>query len=273
MDPDRGLRGDRAGLIWPPGESELAYGIRLHVWGRNALFTRPELKVERTSYDVMTPSAARGIVEAIHWKPAIRWVIDRIHVLEPIRFQSIRRNEVGHKAPAGSIKRAMNRGDLGGLQILVDEDRQQRAATVLVNPAYVIEAHFDLTDRADASDNVAKHLDIFTRRAARGQCFNQPVLGTREFSAHFALLDADASAAGRTWGELCVEGRLNATPAPLRAPGTESADLGFGTPRDLGYMLWDIDHSAPGRPSLLFRASLRDGVMEVPQPGSPEVKR
>ncbi|MCA0271752.1 MAG: type I-C CRISPR-associated protein Cas5c [Proteobacteria bacterium] len=232
----------------------MAYGIRLHVWGRHALFTRPELKVERTTYDVMPPSAARGILEAIHWKPSIRWVIDRIHVLEPIRFQPIRRNEVGHKAPAGTIKRAMNRGDLEGLQLLVDEDRQQRASTVLVNPGYVIEAHFDLTARADASDTEGKHLDIFNRRATRGQCFHQPCLGTREFAAAFALIASDA-------------------PLPPRNPEFETPELGFGTARDLGFMLWDIDHAAPGRPSLLFRASLRDGVMEVPQPGSPEVKR
>jgi CRISPR-associated protein Cas5d len=232
----------------------MTYGIRLHVRGRHALFTRPELKVERHSYDVMPPSAARGILEAIHWKPAIRWVIDRIHVLEPIRFQSIRRNEVGHKAPAGSIKRAMNRGDLEGLQILVDDDRQQRASTVLLNPAYVIEAHFVLTPRADADDTEGKHLDIFNRRAARGQCFHQPCLGTREFAAEFTLLAPDAS-------------------LPPRNPGAQGTDLGFGAPRDLGFMLWDIDHAAPGRPSLLFRASLRDGVMEVPPPGSSEIKR
>lgn len=232
----------------------MAYGIRLHVWGQHALFTRPELKVERVSYDVMTPSAARGVLEAVHWKPAIRWEIDRIHVLEPIRFQSIRRNEVGHKAPAGTIKRAMNRGDLEGVQLLVDEDRQQRASTVLVAPRYVIEAHFTLTARADASDSEGKHLDIFNRRAARGQCFHQPCLGTREFAAHFELIEPGAA-------------------LPARNPAAETADLGFGTPRDLGYMLWDIDHAAPGRPSLLFRAGLRDGVMEVPAPGSPEVKR
>ncbi len=232
----------------------MAYGIRLHVWGNYALFTRPELKVERQSYDVMTPSAARGILEAIHWKPQIRWVIDRIHVLTPIRFQQIRRNEVGHKAPAGKIRQAMNRGDLEGLQLLVDEDRQQRAATVLVQPAYVIEAHFLLTPRADASDSEGKHLDIFNRRAARGQCFHQPCLGTREFAAHFALIEPGA-------------------PLPARAPEAETAELGFGTPRDLGFMLWDIDHAAPGRPSLLFRAGLRDGVLEVPAPGSPEVRR
>lgn len=232
----------------------MAYGIRLHVWGHYALFTRPELKVERASYDVMPPSAARGILEAIHWKPQIRWVIDRIHVLEPIRFQSIRRNELGHKAPAGTIKRAMNRGDLEGVQLLADEDRQQRASTVLVKPAYVIEAHFTMTPRADASDSEGKHLDIFNRRAARGQCFHQPCLGTREFAASFAPIEPGA-------------------PLPPRNPGAETPELGFGTPRDLGYMLWDIDHAAPARPSLLFRATLRDGVMEVPPPGSPEVKR
>ena len=232
----------------------MPYGIRLHVRDRHALFTRPELKVERASYDVMPPSAARGILEAIHWKPAIRWVIDRIHVLEPIRFQSIRRNEVGHKAPAGKIRQAMTRGDLGGLQILVDEDRQQRASTVLVNPAYVIEAHFELTPRADASDSEGKHLDIFNRRAARGQCFHQPCLGTREFAAEFSLVEPGA-------------------PLPARAPGAETPELGFGIPRDLGFMLWDIDHGQPGRPSLLFRATLRDGVLEVPQPGSAEIRR
>lgn len=232
----------------------MTYGIRLHVHGRHALFTRPELKVERVSYDVMTPSAARGILEAIHWKPAIRWVIDRIHVLEPIRFQSIRRNEVGHKAPAGNIRKAMNRGDVGGLQLLVDEDRQQRASTVLVNPAYVIEAHFELTARAGADDTEGKHLDIFNRRAARGQCFHQPCLGTREFAAAFDLIRPGA-------------------PLPDRALEAMTTDLGFGSPRDLGLMLWDIDHAAPGRPSLFFRARLVDGVMNVPSPDSPEVLR
>jgi CRISPR-associated protein Cas5d len=232
----------------------MAYGIRLHVWGRNALFTRPELKVERVSYDVMTPSAARGILEAIHWKPAISWVIDRIHVLEPIRFQQIRRNEVGHKAPAGTIKSAMKRGDVGGVQLLVDEDRQQRASTVLVAPAYVIEAHFTLSAKAGPEETEGKHLDIFNRRAERGQCFHQPCLGTREFAAHFALLPPGA-------------------PLPPRSADAQTAELGFGAPRDLGLMLWDIDHAAPGRPSMFFRARLVDGVMEVPAPGSAEVLR
>ena len=222
----------------------MSYGIRLRVWGDYALFTRPELKVERLTYDVMTPSAARGILEAIHWKPSIRWVIDRIHVLAPIRHQSIRRTEVGHKAPAGSIKRAMNRGDLEGLGILVDEDRQQRASTVLVRPAYLIAAHFVLTDKAGAEDNAGKHLDTFNRRSQRGQCFHQPCLGTREFAAHFEWVAPDAA-------------------LPEAIPET----------RDLGLMLWDIDHAVASRPSLFFRAKLVDGMMQVPAPDTPEVLR
>lgn len=222
----------------------MAYGIRLKVWGEYACFTRPEMKVERVSYDVMTPSAARGVLEAIHWKPAIRWVIDAIHVLEPIRFQSVRRNEVGHKAPAGKIRSAMKRGDLEGLNLLVDEDRQQRAATILVNPAYLVEAHFELTKKAGPDDNEGKHLDIFNRRAARGQCFHQPCLGTREFAAHFELLPPEA------------------VPPPAIAES-----------RDLGFMLFDIDHEAAGRPSLFFRAVMDNGVVRVPPPQSPEVRR
>lgn len=263
----------------------MTYGIRLHVWGRNALFTRPELKVERVSYDLMTPSAARGILEAIHWKPAISWVIDRIHVLEPIRFQQIRRNEVGHKAPAGTIKQAMKRGDVGGVGYAIDEvdpatgklkHRQQRASTVLVAPAYVIEAHFTLTAKAGPDDSEGKHLDIFNRRAERGQCFHQPCLGTREFAAHFALLPPGAPLPkpdGKSWGEICRESGGIGQPDACRPQAAQTAELGFGAPRDLGLMLWDIDHATPGRPSMFFRARLVNGVMEVPAPNSAEVLR
>ncbi len=222
----------------------MTYGVKLKVSGDHACFTRPEMKVERVSYDVMTPSAARGILEAIHWKPAIVWVIDAIHVLNPIRFQSIRRNEVGGKAPTTKIRTAMNRGDLDGLQLIADQDRQQRAATVLYDVAYVIEAHFDMTARAGPDDNPAKHLDTFNRRAARGQCFHPPCLGTREFAASFELLASGAE-----------------TPAAIAET------------RDLGFMLWDIDHAAPGRPSLFFRANLEAGVLRVPQPTSPDIRR
>lgn len=230
----------------------MAYGIRLKVWGDYACFTRPELKVERVSYEVMTPSAARGILEAIHWKPAIRWVVDAIHVLETPRFQSIRRNEVGSKVPAGKVKSAMKRGDLEGLQLLVDEDRQQRASTVLVKPAYVIAAHFELTDKADREDTEGKHLDSFNRRAQRGQCFHQPCLGTREFAANFELIEP---------GD------------PTPEPADHTRELGFGDERRLGFMLWDIDHQAKGKPSMFFDAVLRDGVMKVPRPGSSEIRR
>ena len=105
----------------------MPYGVKLHVWGDYACFTRPEMKVERVSYDAMTPSAARGILEAIHWKPAIRWVVDRIHVLKPIRFENLRRNELGHKIPAGNVRKAMSSGTTQGLRTLVEDDRQQRA--------------------------------------------------------------------------------------------------------------------------------------------------
>lgn len=214
--------------------------VKLNVWGDHACFTRPEMKVERVSYDVMTPSAARGILEAIHWKPAIRWVVDAIHVLNEIRFTSIRRNEVGAKIPAGSVKSAMNRRDTAGLGLAVDENRQQRAATVLANPAYVIEAHFELTDLAGEDDTAAKHIAMFNRRAALGQCFHRPYLGTREFAAHFEL----------------VEGVL---PTGNLPPEQRN--------RDLGYMLHDIDHANDHTP-WFFRAALVDGVMAVPRLGS-----
>lgn len=222
----------------------MAYGIKLLVWGERACFTRPEMKVERVSYDVITPSAARGILEAIHWKPAIRWHIDRIHVLKPIRFESIRRNEVGGKLSAASVAKAMKAGSTVGLATCVDEDRQQRAATVLRDVAYVIEAHFELTPKAGADDKVGKHLDIFNRRARRGQCFHMPCLGVREFPASFALLEDDA------------------------LPPVDSALEGE---KDLGWMLHDIDF-ADGMTPRFFRATMRDGVIQVPPWQAEEVK-
>jgi CRISPR-associated protein Cas5d len=214
--------------------------IRLHVWGERACFTRPEMKVERVSYDVMTPSAARGILEAIHWKPAIRWHVDRIHVLRPIRFQSIRRNEVGKKIAvdgATGVKSAMKRGTTEGLGIIVDENRQQRAALVLTNVAYVIEAHFSMTDRAGPEDTAAKHISMFNRRAAQGQCFHRPCLGTREFDAEFALIPDGA-------------------PLPLCELEPDKRDA------DFGWMLHDIDF-ANGNESRFFRAEMKDGVIDV----------
>lgn len=224
----------------------MGYGIKLHIWGERACFTRPEMKVERVSYDVITPSAARGILEAIHWKPAIRWQVDRIHVLRPIRFESIRRNEVGSKVSARNVLSAMKVKSTQDLYTVADEDRQQRAATVLRDVAYVIEAHFEMTDKAGADDNEGKHLDQFKRRARKGQCFHQPCMGTREFTAHFALLDKADEWPASTLGE---------------------ADKN----RDLGWMLHDIDFAAGNAPRF-FRAELSDGVIEVPAFHSEEVK-
>lgn len=222
-------------------------GIRLHVWGERACFTRPEMKVERVSYDVITPSAARGILEAIHWKPAIRWHIDRIHVLKPVRFQSIRRNEVGSKASESNARTAMKRGTTEGLGIIVDENRQQRAALVLVDVAYVIEAHFSMTEKAGPEDTPAKHVSMFNRRAAQGQCFHRPCLGTREFDAEFALVPDGA---------------------PL--PPCELAEDKRNA--DFGWMLHDIDF-ANGNESRFFRAVMTDGVIEVPPFHADEVVR
>jgi CRISPR-associated protein Cas5d len=216
----------------------MAFGARLHVWGNRACFTRPEMKVERVSYDVMTPSAARGILEAIHWKPAIVWRVDRIHVLKPIRFQSFRRNEVGAKASASLAASAMKRGTTEGLGLVVEDERQQRATTLLLDVAYVIEAHFELTPRAGADDTPAKHLSMFNRRAESGQCFHRPCLGTREFAADFALL-------------------------PEGAPLPDSALPDAQKNRDLGWMLHDIDFSEGKNVSRFFRARLEDGVLDV----------
>lgn len=207
----------------------MSYGIKLKVWGEYACFTRPEMKVERVSYDVMTPSAARGILEAIYWKPAILWVIDRIHVLKPILFDNIRRNELGGKLPVGNVKTAMKDG-VSPVKTFIEEDRQQRAAMVLRDVAYVIEAHFDFKGNED--NNPAKHKDIFDRRALKGQYFHHPYLGCREFPAHFE-------------------------------PVQEALPSAYKGEKDLGWMLHDVDfeNSMEAR---FFRAVMKDGVMEIP---------
>jgi len=215
----------------------MTYGVRLHVWGDRACFTRPEMKVERVSYDVMTPSAARGIMDAILWKPQIGWVVDRIHVLRPIRFQSFRRNEVGAKISARNAEQAMRAGSTTGLGLVVEDNRQQRAATLLIDVGYVIDAHFNLTGKAGPDDSAAKYLSMFNRRAEAGQCFHRPCLGAREFPAEFALLPPDA-------------------PLPASTLPDDQRN------RDLGWMLHDIDF-AKGRTSRFFRARLADGVLDV----------
>ena len=215
----------------------MSYGVKLRIWGSYACFTRPEMKAERVSYDVITPSAARGILEAIYWKPAITWVIDRIHVLNSICFDNIRRNELGSKIAAGTVKKAMKNGKT--MVVFIEEDRQQRAAMVLRDVDYVIEAHFDFTSQED--NNVGKHLETFNRRVSKGQCFHRPYLGCREFGASF--------------------GTFKEVPVSVFADEAE---------RDLGWMLHDIDFQNNCE-AKFFRAVMRNGVIEVPEFHSKEV--
>ena len=206
--------------------------ISLEVWGDYALFTRPEMKVERVSYDVMTPSAARGLIEAIYWHPGLRWVIDCIHVCAPIRFTNLRRNEVKSTLSARSVRTVMERGT-GELYLCTANDIQQRAALLLRDVHYVIEAHFSMTKNAAPGDNPGKFQDIMRRRLARGQCFHTPYLGCREFPACF-----------REW-------RGGDIPA-------------IGDSRELGYMLYDLDYSDPCEiKPLFFRARLQHGVLDA----------
>lgn len=218
--------------------------IRIEVWGDYACFTRPEMKVERVSYDIMTPSAARGLIESIYWHPGVSWVIDRIHVLAPIRFTNIRRNEVKSTISARTAKTVMDSGR-GELYLATSQDIQQRAALLLRNIHYVIEAHFNMVpDKMSPDDNPGKFQDIVTRRIAKGQFYHQPCFGCREFPAHFAP---------------CEE--IPPCPEELRGE------------RDLGYMLYDMDYTNPMdiRP-LFFRAILHDGVLHVPPRDSEEVR-
>lgn len=211
----------------------MTFGIRLRCWGDLACFTRPEMKVERVTYDIITPSAGRGILEAVYWKPEIRWVIDSLQILNPIRHTSLRRNEVGRKIPEGPARQAMRSGR-GRLGLYVEEERQQRAALVLRDVAYVIGAHFEIVS---GDDNAAKHLDMFNRRARAGQCFTRPYLGCREFAAHFALVEAD-------------------DPNPVSHPSLAGSI-------ELGRMLYDIDYRN-GREALFFPARMLDGFVTVP---------
>lgn len=216
--------------------------VSLEVWGEYACFTRPELKTERVSYDIMTPSAARGLLESLYWHPGMRWVIDRIHVCAPIRFTNLRRNEVKSTASARLARTVMERGT-GELYIAASQDIQQRAAMLLRDVHYVIDAHFELTKQAAAGDNAGKFQDIIKRRIRRGQFYHQPYFGCREFPAHFKACEA-----------------LPACPEELKGM------------RDLGYMLWDLDYSNPENiVPLFFRAVLQDGVLAVPARDSGEV--
>ena len=209
--------------------------LKLEVWGDYACFTRPEMKVERVSYDVMTPSAARGILEAIFWHPGMRYVIDRIYVLSLISFANIRRNEVKSKISASSVFSKMT-GGKGELYLNTSEDIQQRAAMVLQSVHYVIEAHFELVpERMGEGDNEGKFSEMLKRRIRKGQCYHHPYFGCREFPVSFRLWETD------------------------QVPTAYSDEN-----RDLGFMLYDMDFSDPNdiRP-MFFRACLKKGVLDL----------
>jgi CRISPR-associated protein Cas5d len=237
----------------------------LEVSGPFACFTRPEMKVERVSYDVITPSAARAVFEAILWKPAIRWRVTRVEVLKPIRWINLRRNEVGAKASVHNAEQAMaaGKGDLG---LYIEDERQQRAGLFLRDVAYRLHAELVFLperpphkpnhprlagqpvcrDEAEVErqpDTPAKYLSMFERRAARGQCVNQPYLGCREFAADFRLVD----------------GALGCEP--------------ISETRDLGYMLHDLEFGANVITPRFFRAQMNRGVIDVPAFGSQEMRQ
>ena len=209
--------------------------IRLEVWGEYGLFSRPELKVERMSYDVISPSATRGIMESIFWHPGLRYVIDKIYVLSNIQYANIRRNEVKSKILSSKVKTAMQSGRIDDLYINTKEDIVQRAALVLKNPHYVIESHFDMTDKANASDNPGKFQDIIKRRISKGQCFHTPYFGCREFPVKYRLYDFDD------------------------VPTVYDEEV-----KDLGLMLYDFDYRNPNEITpMFFRAKLEKGVLDL----------
>ena len=212
----------------------MSYGVRLEVWGDFACFTRPELKVERFSYPIITPSAARGILEALFWHPGLRWIIDKIYILSEIQYTNIRRNELKAKISASNVLSFAAKGE-GELYQSTKDDIQQRASTLLKDPRYIIEAHFEMTEHANPSDNPGKFREIFVRRARKGQCYHMPYLGGREFPAHFRLYEEESIAAAY-----------------------------HGETRDLGLMLYDIDYSDSNNlRSTFFHAQLVDGVLDL----------
>lgn len=220
----------------------MGYGVKFRVWGPYALFSRPELKVERVSYDVITPSAAKGIIDGIYWKPAIKWRIDRIRAINPVRFTNIRRNEVSETATLTKVNQVMK--NPRPYCIVSTEARHQRAAMVLRDVEYVIEAHFDLVpETAGSEDTVEKHYNIAVRRLRKGQFFQKPFLGTREFSASFEIIENDAD-------------------IPKSNPY-------WAGERDLGYMLYNINYREDRAKEIqwvepkFFRAVLNDGILDL----------
>lgn len=215
----------------------------LEVTGDYACFTRPEMKVERVSYDVITPSAARAVFEAILWKPAVRWHVRKIEVLKPVRWMSLRRNEVASVISTRNVATAIKNGT-GTLGLYIEDDRQQRAGLFLRDVAYRLHADMEFIPSKDPQANARKYEEMFERRARRGQCVNQPYLGCREFAAHFRLVDDTAQ-----------------EPPPI------------GMDENLGYMLHDLDFTNPNDPQpKFFKAEVKGGVMEVPALNSNSIR-
>lgn len=208
--------------------------IMVEVWGAYAAFNRPEFKTERVSYECMTPSAARGILEAIFWHPGMKYCIDSIYVCSPIKTTNIRRNEVKDKINIKTAEKAMQKQNKD-IYLCTADSIQQRAALVLKDVRYVIEAHFDMTNQANASDNPGKFQDIIKRRLDKGQCFHNPYLGVREFPASFRRWDSKQQIPTAYQGE-----------------------------KDLGYMLYDMDYQGDsGIEPMFFRAVLKNGRLDL----------
>ena len=236
----------------------MSYGFKIRVWGNYACFTRPEMKVERVTYDFITPSAAKGILDCIYWKPAITWVIDKIHVINPIRFTNIRRNEVKSKMSLSKVKSLMKNANIDNEQnlfkineknediysVLITDDRTQRAAMILRDVEYVIEAHFELVkEKCGPEDTEEKHYNCALRRLKNGQFFQKPFLGTREFPCDFELIENDD-----------FKTRISSE---------------FNGENDYGYMLLNLDYQIDNKKNtmkvepLFFKAILINGTLTV----------
>lgn len=211
--------------------------IRFKVKGDYACFSRPEFKVERVSYDIITPSAARGLLEAIFWHPGLCYKIDKIYLLSPIKFSNVRRNEVALKISANNAQQVYNGVSKELFMTTTGKNVQQRASMLLRDVEYIIEAHFEMTEKANATDNPGKFQEMLKRRLKKGQNYHQPYLGCREFPAQVSLYEGDISG---------VE---------LAYPDEK---------RDLGFILYDMNYSDPDNITpMFFRAILDKGVLDL----------
>lgn len=210
--------------------------IRVEVKGDFACFSRPEFKAERVSYDVITPSAARGLLESVFWHPGMRYIVDKIYLLSEISFANIKRNEVASKISASNVHKVINSGK-GALYLATPLVIQQRATMLLKDVHYIIEAHFNMTEKANATDNTGKFQEMIKRRLRKGQNYHQPYLGCREFPAQVSLFEGDVN----------------------------TLQLAYAAEdKDLGFMLYDMDYSDKDNITpMFFRAILKNGVIDL----------